>query len=111
MVRGGFRHLIVIEGADVVGILSVRDVVRCWTDDGATCDVPEARLGLAARGARAVRVAAWPRPAPVVRARAGARRLARGRRGPAITRRARASSTTPGIRTSERDVSRRAARR
>ena len=39
MVRGGFRHLIVTDGADVVGILSVRDVVRCWTDDGATCDV------------------------------------------------------------------------
>jgi CBS domain-containing protein len=41
MVRGNFRHLIVCEGPDVVGILSVRDVVRCWTDDGATCDVPE----------------------------------------------------------------------
>ena len=41
MVRGGFRHLIVTEGADVIGVLSVRDVVRCWTDDGASCDVPE----------------------------------------------------------------------
>jgi CBS domain-containing protein len=41
MVRGGFRHLIVCEGADIVGVLSVRDVVRCWTDDGAICDVPE----------------------------------------------------------------------
>lgn len=41
MVRGNFRHLIVCEGPDVVGILSVRDVVRCWTDDGATCDVAE----------------------------------------------------------------------
>ena len=41
MVRGKFRHLIVTEGADVVGILSVRDVVRCWTDDGASCEVPE----------------------------------------------------------------------
>jgi signal-transduction protein with cAMP-binding, CBS, and nucleotidyltransferase domain len=41
MVRGSFRHLIVCEGPDVIGILSVRDVVRCWTDDGATCDVPE----------------------------------------------------------------------
>src|SRR3712207_9025847 len=40
MVRGGFRHLIVIDGGDIVGILSVRDVVRCWTDDGAMCDVP-----------------------------------------------------------------------
>jgi CBS domain-containing protein len=40
MVRGGFRHLVVTEGGDIVGILSVRDVVRCWTDDGAICDVP-----------------------------------------------------------------------
>ncbi len=41
MVRGKFRHLIVLEGGEVVGVLSVRDVVRCWTDDGASCDVPE----------------------------------------------------------------------
>ena len=41
MVRGRFRHLIVCEGPDVVGVLSVRDVVRCWTDDGASCEVPE----------------------------------------------------------------------
>ena len=41
MVRGKFRHLIVMEGGEVVGVLSVRDVVRCWTDDGASCDVPE----------------------------------------------------------------------
>ena len=41
MVRGRFRHLIVCEGPDVVGVLSVRDIVRCWTDDGASCEVPE----------------------------------------------------------------------
>ena len=40
MVRGGFRHLIVVETGEIVGILSVRDVVRCWTDDGAICPVP-----------------------------------------------------------------------
>jgi CBS domain-containing protein len=41
MVRGGFRHLIVEDGSDVAGVLSVRDVVRCWTDDGAVCNVPD----------------------------------------------------------------------
>ncbi len=40
MVRGGFRHLIVVEDGATVGVLSVRDVVRCWTDDGAICTVP-----------------------------------------------------------------------
>jgi CBS domain-containing protein len=40
MVRGSFRHLIVVEGGETVGILSVRDVVRCWTQDGAICPVP-----------------------------------------------------------------------
>jgi CBS domain-containing protein len=40
MVRGGFRHLIVIEQGEIIGILSVRDIVRCWTDDGALCPVP-----------------------------------------------------------------------
>jgi CBS domain-containing protein len=41
MVRGGFRHLIVLDGAETVGILSVRDIVRCWTQDGAGCPVPD----------------------------------------------------------------------
>ncbi len=40
MVRGGFRHLIVLQGGAIEGVLSVRDVVRCWTDDGAICPVP-----------------------------------------------------------------------
>lgn len=40
MVRGGFRHLIVVDGPDTIGVLSMRDIVRCWTEDGATCDVP-----------------------------------------------------------------------
>jgi CBS domain-containing protein len=40
MIRGGFRHLIVIDGGEIVGVLSVRDIVRCWTDDGATSEMP-----------------------------------------------------------------------
>jgi CBS domain-containing protein len=45
MVRGGFRHLIVVEHGEIAGILSVRDVVRCWTDDGASCEVPPSAVG------------------------------------------------------------------
>ena len=49
MVRGRFRHLVVTDGGEMAGILSVRDIVRCWTDDGAICDVPEsAGFGAAA---------------------------------------------------------------
>ncbi len=40
MVQGNFRHLIVLDGGETVGILSVRDIVRCWTGDGAICPVP-----------------------------------------------------------------------
>ena len=31
MIRGGFRHLVVVEDSDVAGLLSMRDIVRCWT--------------------------------------------------------------------------------
>jgi signal-transduction protein with cAMP-binding, CBS, and nucleotidyltransferase domain len=31
MMRGGFRHLVVLEDHDVAGLLSMRDIVRCWT--------------------------------------------------------------------------------
>ena len=41
MVRGGFRHLVVVDGGETVGVLSMRDIVRCWTGDGASCDVEE----------------------------------------------------------------------
>ena len=36
MSRRGVRHLVVFEEAQVVGILSMRDIVRVWTSDGAT---------------------------------------------------------------------------
>jgi CBS domain-containing protein len=35
MVRSGFRHLIVVDGDEVAGLLSMRDIVRCWTGAGA----------------------------------------------------------------------------
>jgi CBS domain-containing protein len=40
MVRGRFRHLVVVDGGELAGILSMRDIVRCWTQDGATSEVP-----------------------------------------------------------------------
>jgi CBS domain-containing protein len=36
MVKGRFRHLVVVDGGDLIGILSMRDIVRCWTQAGAT---------------------------------------------------------------------------
>jgi CBS domain-containing protein len=36
MVRGGFRHLVVVAGQDVIGLLSMRDIVRVWS----TAQVP-----------------------------------------------------------------------
>ena len=41
MVRGGFRHLVVVDGGETVGVLSMRDIVRCWTGDGASCEVDD----------------------------------------------------------------------
>ena len=41
MVRGKFRHLVVVNGGELAGILSMRDIVQAWTEDGATSDVPE----------------------------------------------------------------------
>jgi CBS domain-containing protein len=45
MTRGGFRHLVVVSGGELVGILSMRDIVRCWTQDGATSEVPAGAAG------------------------------------------------------------------
>lgn len=50
MVKGGFRHLVVVDGGETVGILSVRDIVRCWTDDGASCEMPQPAAQGAAAG-------------------------------------------------------------
>jgi CBS domain-containing protein len=34
MSKGNFRHLIVIEDGEVAGLLSMRDIVRCWSRTG-----------------------------------------------------------------------------
>jgi CBS domain-containing protein len=39
MVRGNFRHLVVVDEGETVGVLSMRDIVRCWTQAGATSEV------------------------------------------------------------------------
>jgi len=36
MSRRHIRHLVVIEGGELAGILSMRDIMRVWTSDGAT---------------------------------------------------------------------------
>jgi CBS domain-containing protein len=36
MSNRGIRHLVVFDAGELVGILSIRDIVRCWTADGAT---------------------------------------------------------------------------
>ena len=38
MVRGGFRHLVVVDNHEVIGVISVRDIVRVWSRAG----IPEA---------------------------------------------------------------------
>ncbi|MFF9816062.1 cyclic nucleotide-binding/CBS domain-containing protein [Streptomyces sp. NPDC014006] len=30
MAHGGFRHLIVLDGDEPAGVVSVRDIIRCW---------------------------------------------------------------------------------
>jgi CBS domain-containing protein len=30
MIEGGFRHLVVVDGSELQGVLSMRDIVKCW---------------------------------------------------------------------------------
>jgi CBS domain-containing protein len=32
MVRGGFRHLVVLASGEVAGVISVRDIIRVWSE-------------------------------------------------------------------------------
>ena len=49
MSRRHIRHLVVVDGGQLVGVLSMRDIVRCWTADGATSSTisPEAEASRA----------------------------------------------------------------
>jgi signal-transduction protein with cAMP-binding, CBS, and nucleotidyltransferase domain len=44
MARRHVRHLVVVDNGELVGMLSMRDIVRVWTSDGATSSTisPEA---------------------------------------------------------------------
>lgn len=39
MSRRGVRHLVVFDAGELVGILSMRDIVRVWTSEGATSEM------------------------------------------------------------------------
>ncbi len=39
MVTGNFRHLVVVDGHEVTGLLSMRDIVRCWSASAARAGV------------------------------------------------------------------------
>ncbi len=36
MAKRGIRHLVVFEEGNLAGVLSIRDIVKAWTSDGAT---------------------------------------------------------------------------
>jgi CBS domain-containing protein len=36
MAQRRIRHLVIVDGGNLVGVLSMRDIMRVWTSDGAT---------------------------------------------------------------------------
>jgi signal-transduction protein with cAMP-binding, CBS, and nucleotidyltransferase domain len=40
MSRRSIRHLVVVDNGEIVGMLSIRDIVRVWTSEGATSEMP-----------------------------------------------------------------------
>ena len=43
MIRARVRHMVVVDGSEMAGVLSMRDIVRVWVSDGATSDLPDDR--------------------------------------------------------------------
>jgi hypothetical protein len=50
VVDRGRRHPVVREGSDLVGVPSMRDVVRCWTQEGANGALPRLPAEVASTG-------------------------------------------------------------
>ena len=46
MARGGFRHLVVIEEGEVLGVISVRDIMRVWAQQRVPAGRTAAEQGL-----------------------------------------------------------------
>jgi CBS domain-containing protein len=40
MVRGGFRHLVVLDEDEVLGVISARDILRAWSQRSAASTAP-----------------------------------------------------------------------
>lgn len=43
MARGGFRHLVVLDGSEVLGVISVRDIMRVWARERVGADAGTAQ--------------------------------------------------------------------
>lgn len=41
MSRRKIRHLAIYENGEMIGVLSMRDIMRVWTEEGATAQKPE----------------------------------------------------------------------
>ena len=41
MARRSIRHLLVVDGGEPVGMLTMRDIMRVWSTEGATSGVPK----------------------------------------------------------------------
>ena len=49
MISAGFRHLVVVDSGEVTGLLSMRDIVRCWSTSDAGRAAYRAPVGSASR--------------------------------------------------------------
>lgn len=40
MAHRNIRHLVIVSGGELAGVLSMRDIMRVWASDGATSEMP-----------------------------------------------------------------------